>query len=104
MVKGKDTGLLSETLFQVILALGLASASHVRFTTSVSFTIWLSEMLTMSGGSGNKEKPYSVKKVKKKKLIMKSTFGVRCNITLIAEKSAYLSYVLLNPLLPVISM
>ena len=62
MFKGIDTDLLSETLVQVMLAVGLASTSHVRFTLSVSFTVWLREMLTMSGGSGNKEKHDSVKK------------------------------------------
>lgn len=62
MFKGNDTELLSETLVQVMLAVGLATAIHVRVTLSVSFTVSLREMLTMSGGSGNKEKPYSVKK------------------------------------------
>lgn len=58
MVKGKDTELLSETLVQVMLAFGLASASHVGFTVSLSFTVWLTEMSTMSGGSGNNKKTF----------------------------------------------
>jgi len=62
MVKGNDTKLLSETLVQVMLAVGLARAAHVKVTVSFSFTVWLREMLTISGGSGNKEKQYSVKK------------------------------------------
>jgi len=62
MVKGNDTKLLSETLVQVMRAVGLATATHVKVTVSLSFTVWLREMLTMSGGSGNKEKQYSITK------------------------------------------
>lgn len=82
MVKGNDTELLLETLVQVMLAVGLATAVQFRVTVSLSFTVRLSEMLTMSGGSGNKEKPYSVKKEIKQKTIMESTFGIRRNAML----------------------
>jgi len=58
MVKGNDTNLSLGTLVQVMFAGGLATASHVKVTVSLSFTVWLREMLTMSGGSGNKERPY----------------------------------------------
>ena len=61
MFKGNDTGLLSETRVQVMLAVGLATAVQFRTTGSLSFTVWLTEMSTMSGGSGNKEKPYAIK-------------------------------------------
>jgi len=61
MLKGNDTGLLSETLVQVMLAVGLATAVQFRTTVSLSFTVLLTEMSTMFGGSGNKEKPYLFK-------------------------------------------
>lgn len=44
-----------------MLAVGLATAVQFRTTGSLSFTVWLTEMSTMSGGSGNKEKPYAIK-------------------------------------------
>jgi len=51
MVKGKDTGLLSETLVQVILGVGLPSAMHIRVTVSLSFTVVFLEMLVTLGAS-----------------------------------------------------
>ena len=54
MLKGKDTELLSETLVQVMLAVGLATTIHFRTTVSLSFTVLLTEMSTMFGASGNK--------------------------------------------------
>ena len=51
MVKGKDTGLLSETLVQVILGVGLPSAIHISVTVSLSFTVIFLEMLVTIGAS-----------------------------------------------------
>jgi len=45
----------------VMLAVGLATAVQFRTTVSLSFTVLLTEMSTMFGGSGNKEKPYLFK-------------------------------------------
>ena len=51
MVKGKDTGLLSETRVQEIFGVGLPSAVHARVTESLSFTVLLLEMLMTVGAS-----------------------------------------------------
>jgi len=51
MVKGKGTGLLSETLVQVIFGVGLPSAVHARVTESLSFTVLLLEKLMTVGAS-----------------------------------------------------
>ena len=52
MVKGKDTELLSETLVQLILGVGIPSAKQISATTSVSFTVWFPEIRVMTAGSG----------------------------------------------------
>lgn len=51
MVKGNDTGLLSQIFVQVIFGVGLPSAVHARATESVSLTVLLIEMLIMVGAS-----------------------------------------------------
>jgi len=57
IVKGKDTGLLSEIFVQIMLGVGLPSAVQFRLTWSPWFTVWLSEMDVISGISlgGGKE-------------------------------------------------
>ena len=55
MVKGKDTGMLPETLVQVMLGVGTPSAEQLSVTTSVSFTVWFPEIRVMSAGSGRRK-------------------------------------------------
>ena len=51
MFKGKVTTLLSETLVQVMLGVGLPSAVQLSLTSSPSFNVWLPEMSVILGGS-----------------------------------------------------
>ena len=51
IVKGKVTGLLSETLVQVVFGGGLPSASQVRSNESLSFTVGSPRMSLMTGGA-----------------------------------------------------
>ena len=55
MIKGKDKELLSETLVQVMLGVGMPSAEQLSVTTSVSFTVWFPEIRVMSARSGRRK-------------------------------------------------
>ena len=55
MFKGKDTGLFSETFFQVMVGVGLPSAVQFRLTLSPLFSACSSEMCVIFGPSLKRE-------------------------------------------------